>query len=162
MNRSYALLTTQEYQDYFAQVTAAATFLDNFFYTYEELIQAGRVDRVGTVLVLEPYTNPISGHENDNIQARRKGMFVIARSITGPEQLPVAHEECERLCYKVIGRMHRDARARTLIAEITDWSGSPTSMLTGANYAGYAMEFSFYAPVNRFMAFDEDDWTETP
>lgn len=158
MSRPYALLTTKEYQDYFTALVAEAVFLDQFYYTYEQLVDSGRTDRVGTVLVLEPYSNPISGHANDNIQARRKGMFVIARPITGPSELPAVHDECEKLCYKIIGRMHRDARARTLIAEITDWSGSPTSMLTGANYAGYAMEFSFFAPINRFMAFDQNDW----
>lgn len=157
---NYDLLTIDSYKAYFEDITARANFLDRFFYTYEQLTDANRTTTAGTFLCLEPYSNRITGHLNDNIQGERKGLFVIAKSIKSHMDLDKAHAECELLAYKVIGQIKRDARLRKLICEITNFSGQGTDMITANNFAGYAIEFSFWAPINRFMVYDTNDWNE--
>lgn len=158
-NRQYNLLTIDDYKEYFRELVGKSNFISSFFYTYDQLTDAGRSKTAGTFLCLEPYSNRITGHMNDNIQGERKGLFIIAKSIKSRMDIDEAHAECELLAYKVIGQMKRDARKRKLICQITDFSGHGTDMITANNFAGYAIEFNFYAPINRFLTFDSNDWT---
>ena len=161
MMRQYDLLTISAYKSYFQDIVARATFLNSFFYTYTQLTDANRSTTAGTFLCLEPYENRINGHRNDNIQGQRKGLFVIAKSIKSHMDLDKAHAECELLAYKVVGQIKRDARERKLICEIDNFSGHGTDMITANNFAGYAIEFNFWAPINRFMTWEEEDWNES-
>jgi hypothetical protein len=157
-NQDYSLLTLNDYKAYFKSIVDRATFLDNFFYTYSELTDGAKKNRGGTIFVLEPYSNQISGAIHDNVLGERQGMFVIAKANNSILEMSDIHAECEKYASKVIGQMQRDHRKHLLRAEISNWSGHFTGRLTAANYTGYAIEFTFHAPINRFMVAEEGDW----
>lgn len=156
---AYRMLTIEDYIAYFQELVDSATFLDYMAYGYEELIHEKKSKVDGTIFVLEPYANPISGDQNDNIIGTRKGMFVIARHAKGTMDIRTIHDACERLAYKVIGRMRRDRREQKLSLNIGNWSGHATGMLTDTGYTGYAIEFTYEAPINQFLVEEPGDWT---
>lgn len=159
-NHPYQLLTIAEYRAYFEGLVQMATFLDNFYYGYADLTDAAKKDRGGTILVLEPYSNAIAGGDSDNVMGTRRGMFVIARKSSSILDIPGIQDTCEKLCYKVMGKIRRDSKEHVLRTEISGWSGFETGTVTAARYVGYAIEFTFHAPINRFMADQEGDWIE--
>jgi hypothetical protein len=159
-NHPYQLLTILDYKSYFEGIVSKANFLDNFYYGYAELTDAGKKERGGTILVLEPYSNSIAGGDSDNVMGTRRGMFVIARKATAILDIPAIQDACEILCYKVMGKIKRDSKAHILRTEITNWSGYETGTVTAARYVGYALEFTFHAPINRFMVAEPGEWEE--
>lgn len=161
MNQPYALLTTADYIEYFATLVDKSNFIDEFYYTYQEVTEKGRSSKKGTFLCLEPYTNQISENQNDNVLGQRRGMFVIAKPVTqGVLAMRTIHDECEKLCYKIIGKIKRDSKAHILRAEISNWNGYETGLLTGSMFTGYAIEFNFQSPINRFLIEEAGDWIE--
>lgn len=157
---AYELLDTAGYISYFKQVAEEANFIENFFYTYDQMQEKAKTLRKGTIMVLEPYSNQLSENQNDNVLAMRKGLFVIIKPYAGMQNIPAVQAECELLAYKIIGRLKRDSRLHILRAPISNYSGSETPPVA-PQYVGYGFEFSFEAPVNRFMKFEEEDWTIT-
>lgn len=155
------LLDTATYISYFRQVAEEAVFIDNFFYTYDQMVEKSKTVKKGTIMVLEPYTNVISEATDDNALAMRKGLFVIIRQYSGLQDIPNVQGQCELLCYKLIGRIKRDSKNHILRSEIRNFNGNETPPV-GQGFVGYAIEFSFHAPINRFMKFEEADWIITP
>jgi hypothetical protein len=152
--------STLEYVSYFEALATKATFIDDFFYTYDEF-KENSDQAEGVIFVLEPYDNPISENQNDNALASRSGFFVILKaydSDLGREAANV-QDACEKLCYKVIGQMKRDSRANLITIDIQNWEGEPAQPIVG-NWMGYSIRFNFEAPINSFMAYDADDWDE--
>lgn len=157
MNQSFKLLDTAEYIKYFQEIAEDATFIDSFFYTYDQMQESGKTLRKGTVMVLEPYTNQITENQNDNVLAMRNGFFAIIKPYSGVKNIPVVQAECEILVYKILGRIKRDTKDFIITAPISNYKGSETPPVA-PQYVGYGMEFSFHSPINRFMKFEESDW----
>lgn len=157
---SLTLLHTEEYIAYFRSIATRATFIDGFYYTYDEVKSKAQKEK-GTKFVLEPYDNPFSENQNDNVLAARTGMFVILKPYTSnnANSLVEAQQSAELLCYKVVGQMKRDSKAYLLRAEITNYQGMEIAP-TVPGYAGYAIEFRFEAPINSLMKYEEGDWEE--
>ncbi|WP_373399679.1 hypothetical protein V8V91_08480 [Algoriphagus halophilus] len=152
--------TTLEYVSYFQALATKATFIDHFYYTHDEF-KENSDEAENTVMVLEPYENPISENQNDNALASRRGMFIIIKpydSDLGREYATVA-DACEKLCYKVMGQMKRDSRAGTITLDIINWSGEEVAPIVGG-WTGYAINFTYEESINSLMAFDAGDWTE--
>lgn len=151
---------TAEYKAYFRALSTRANFIDHFYYGFDEAKSKAQKEK-GTKLVLEPYDNIITENQDDNVLANRGGMFVILKPYTSVlgNSLSDIQDECELLCYKVIGQMKRDSQKHILRAPITNYRGMEIAPSI-PGYAGYAIEFEFHAPVNSLMAYDADDWTE--
>lgn len=150
--------STLDYVSYFESLAGAATFIDQFYYGYNEFEQSAN-SAEGTVFVLEPYDNPISENQNDNALASRSGMFVILKSYDsdlGREKATV-EDACEKLCYKVMGKMKRDSRVGTITLDIQNWNGNPADPMVG-NWLGYMINFTFEVSINLLMAHDDADW----
>lgn len=150
--------TTLSYVSYFEDLADKASFIDHFFYGYDEFKESAHTAD-GTVLVLEPYDNPISENQNDNALATRRGMFIVLKPYTsdlGREYAQV-EDACERLCYKIIGQMKRDSRAGTITLDIQNWTGEPIAPIVGG-FTGYAINFNFEVSINSLMALDANDW----
>lgn len=156
----YQLLNLSEYIDYFENLTERATFLDHMYYGFNEFQESIKRDKVTNFcLVVEPYENLISENQNDNMLANRKGIFVVLKPYTSKmgRGLSTVHNECEIIAYKLIGQIKRDSRAWLLKAPVSNWRGHEVDPVAG-NFAGYMIEFNFEAPINRFLALDQDDW----
>jgi len=154
----YRLLDLADYRAYFENLVAEATFLDGLYMTPEDFIDRAKKGRIGTAFVLENYENNISTNQADNIIGTRTGEFYIVKKSLANSDIQTVREECELLCYKVIGRMKRDRREGILETNISSYNGMEMGVLTANRYTGYGFRFDFVAPVNRFTAFDEADW----
>lgn len=160
----YQLLNLSEYIEYFENLSARAVFIDKMYYGFNEFQEGIKRDKITNhCLVLEPYENPFSENQNDNILANRRGFFVVLKPYTSKmgRSLSTVQNECELICYKLVGQIKRDSRAWLLKAPISNWRGHEVDPVAG-NFAGYMMEFTFEAPINRFLALDEDDWQVIP
>ena len=157
-NQQFELLTTAGYIEYFSDLADQTTFIDTFYYTYNEFTSKAKTNRTGTVMVLEPYTNSISENQNDNTLARREGFFAILQQANSPADFPQVQGECELLCYALMGQIKRDSREFKLRAPISNWRGSEVTPISSVKYVGYAIEFTFEAPINRFMAKNPEHW----
>lgn len=153
------LLTIAEYRGYFEALAAQATFIDNFYYGYKAMEDGAKKTRGGTIMVLEPYTATITDSNADNVESLREGMFLILRQVKSIGEYADVMDACEKLAYKVIGRIRRHSREWLLRAEISGWSGHQAGPVF-SQYVGYGIEFKFRAPINRFLVAEEGDWEE--
>lgn len=158
----YRLISLTDYREYFQTIVSEATFLDGFYVTPEDFIDRGKKDRAGTVLVLENYDNSIQDNQAANIMGQRTGEFYILRQAAENTKIQEVREACELLCYKIIGRIKRDRAEGILETQISNFQGVEMGLITGVRYTGYGFRFDFVAPINRLIAFDEDDWTPAP
>lgn len=162
VNNQYELLTLEDYIDYFEKLAEKATFLDHFYYGYNEFADNLKKDKVENfIMVIEPYENPMSENQNDNILANRRGFFIILKPYSSKmgRDLVNVQSQCEKICYKVMGQIKRDSRDWKLKSHVSNWRGQVIDPVA-SNMAGYMMEFTFEAPINRFLTFDQADWKE--
>jgi hypothetical protein len=156
----YRLRSLADYRAYFETIVAEATFLDGFYITPEDFLDRAKTDRGGTAFVLENYENNISTNQAENMIGTRTGEFYIVKKSVANSDIQTIREECELLCYKVIGRMKRDRREGILETNINNYNGMEMGVLTANRYTGYGFRFDFVAPVNGYTALIEEDWTE--
>lgn len=152
--------TTLDYISYFEALAGKASFIDQFFYGYDEFKESAD-SAEGTVMVLEPYDNPISENQNDNALASRRGMFIILKPYSSDlgREYATIEDACEKLCYKIIGQMKRDSRLNLIEVNIENWNGEPIAPIVG-NWTGYGISFTYEQSINSLMAYDAEDWNE--
>jgi len=155
----YRLLSLTDYREYFEAIVSEATFIDGFYVTPEDFQDRAKKDRAGTAFVLENYENRIQDNQSDNVIGQRTGEFYILKQAPENTRIQEVREECELLAYKILGRFRRDRREGILEVPISNFTGVEMGLITAGRYTGYGFRFDFIAPVNRLMAFNEDDWT---
>jgi hypothetical protein len=137
----YQLLTLSDYIDYFEDLTDRSAFIDRMYYGFNEFQEGIKRDKINNYcLVLEPYENQFSENQNDNILSNRRGFFVVLKPYTSKmgRGLSEVQNDCELICYKLIGQIKRDSRAWILKAPVSNWKGHEVEPVAG-NFAGYMM-----------------------
>jgi hypothetical protein len=152
--------TTLDYVAYFEALASRATFIDLFYYDDDEF-KDNQDEAEGTLMILFPYSNPISENQNDNTLASRRGGFAIIQTIDSDKGRSHAtiEDACEKLCYKVIGEMKRNSRAGIITTDILSWDGSAVDPMIG-NWIGYMIEFTFEESINSLTMKLNEDWID--
>jgi len=150
--------TTLTYVSYFQALAAQSTLINKFYYGFDEF-KENADSAEGTLLVLEPYENDFSENQNDNNLAVRRGFFVVLMPYESDlaREYASVQDSCERIAYKLVGKMKRDSRAGALTLDILNWRGEPAAPIVG-NFMGYSISFTYEAGLNTLMALDESDW----